>query len=69
MPEFKEVKNFPAKEDSLRNLPLFNWGKWLFTSLGDKYPAEKFLKPMMDRLSWLPVDKFVYKPIFREHIQ
>lgn len=62
MPEFKEVKNFPSEADSLRNLPLFNWGKWLFTTLGDKFPAEKFLQPMMDRMAWLPVDKFVYKP-------
>lgn len=33
MPEFKEVENFPTEEDNLKQLPLFQWGKLLFTSL------------------------------------
>ncbi|MCG7856246.1 aromatic ring-hydroxylating dioxygenase subunit alpha [Flavihumibacter sediminis] len=33
MPEFKEVENFPSEEDNLKQLPLFQWGKLLFTSL------------------------------------
>jgi len=33
MPEFKEVANFPGEEDNLTRLPLFQFGKWLFTSL------------------------------------
>jgi choline monooxygenase len=34
MPEFKEVKSFPSAEDHLHELPLFNWQKFLFVSLG-----------------------------------
>jgi choline monooxygenase len=62
MPEFKEVKDFPSKEDDLQNLPLFQWGKWLFTSLDKRFAADKFLKEMMDRMSWLPLEGFVFRP-------
>ncbi|MBS1933413.1 MAG: aromatic ring-hydroxylating dioxygenase subunit alpha [Bacteroidetes bacterium] len=62
MPEFKEVKNFPSEDDDLKKLPLFNWGKWLFTSLNNSMDAGLFLKDMMDRLSWLPVQDFVFHP-------
>jgi len=56
MPEFKEVKNFPAKDDDLHQLPLFNWGKLLFTSLGSTYNAQDFLQEMMQRVEWFPVN-------------
>ena len=32
MPEFKEVENFPTEDDNLHELPLFQWGKLLFTT-------------------------------------
>jgi choline monooxygenase len=62
MPEFKEVKNFPAKEDDLTRLPLYAWGPWLFTSLESKSDPLKYLQAMQDRLAWLPLDEFVFKP-------
>ena len=62
MPEFKEVKNFPSPEDDLKQLPLVQWGPWLFTSLEGRLQPEPFLKDMMDRLSWLPVNDFVFRP-------
>lgn len=62
MPEFKEVKNFPSKDDNLSKLPLFTWGPWLFTSLGTRYSAKHYLQAMMERLSWLPVEEFVAMP-------
>ncbi|MBS1490694.1 MAG: aromatic ring-hydroxylating dioxygenase subunit alpha [Bacteroidetes bacterium] len=62
MPEFKEVKNFPSPSDNLHPLPLFNWGKWLFTSLTSSYQAADFFKPMIDRMAWLPLHDFVYHP-------
>ena len=62
MPEFKEVKDFPTAEDNLRQLPLFQWGPWLFASLEGRFAPQLFLKEMMDRLSWLPLDKFVFRP-------
>ena len=69
MPEFKEVKGFPAEVDNLTELPLFQWGPLLFTSLNPQFGADAFLHDMMDRLSWLPLEEFVFKPaLSREFI-
>lgn len=62
MPEFKEVKNFPSKDDNLTRLPLFRWGPWLFTSLFSDTATDKYFKAIRNRLAWLPVDEFVFKP-------
>jgi choline monooxygenase len=62
MPEFKEVKDFPSASDDLHQLELFQWGNWLFTSLNKKIKAESFFDEMMERMSWLPVDEFVFRP-------
>ncbi len=62
MPEFKEVKNFPTPSDNLHELPLHTWGKWLFTSLNPKLNADDFLKPMAERVSWMPLKDFVFHP-------
>jgi len=62
MPEFREVKDFPSAEDDLKQLPLFGWGKWLFTSLKNQDSAEKFLGDMMKRLQWLPLNEFIFRP-------
>jgi choline monooxygenase len=69
MPEFKEVKNFPSKEDDLSSLPVFKWGKLLFTSLSLKAKPGKYFNDMIARLSWMPVHEFVYRPeLSREFI-
>jgi len=58
MPEFQEVKDFPSAEDDLKKLPLFRWGKWLFTSIGPQFNAEIFFGQLIERLGWLPVHEF-----------
>ncbi len=71
MPEFREVKDFPSAADNLTSLPLLRWGPWLFTSLdagrvaatsAGTAAANPFLRDMIDRLHWLPVDEFVFRP-------
>ena len=62
MPEFKEVKNFPSPADNLAQLPLFTWGKFLFTSLQPQSDAHVFFKDMMERISWLPIMDFIFRP-------
>jgi choline monooxygenase len=62
MPEFKEVKNFPSADDDLHELPLHAWGKWLFTSLNPKLKAGDFLKPMTERVGWMPLNDFIFHP-------
>lgn len=61
MPEFKEVKDFPTPADDLHRLPLFIWGKLLFTSLSPGYKAEEALGEMMARIPWFPVDKLEFR--------
>ena len=65
MPEFKEVENFPAKDDDLPKLNLFKWGKWLFTTVSP-HPAlskgEGVFKDMIARVSWMPLDEFKFEP-------
>ncbi|MDZ4715146.1 MAG: SRPBCC family protein [Cytophagales bacterium] len=62
MPEFKEVKNFPEDSDNLASLPLFQFGKWFFTSLTPAFPATQFFQKMTDRVGWMPFDQFVHRP-------
>lgn len=62
MPEFKQVKNFPSPDDNLRQLLLFRWGKLLFASLTNQHPADLFFHEMIERMKWLPVDEFVFRP-------
>jgi choline monooxygenase len=70
MPEFREVKDFPAANDDLASLPLFRWGKWIFTSLGEAPGSEGgslsardlSLQDMIHRMNWLPLNDFVFRP-------
>ncbi len=62
MPEFKEVKNFPAESDSLPALDLFQWGPMLFTTFSKQTNANLFFTEMMARMAWLPIDEFKYRP-------
>ena len=62
MPEFKEVKEFPRPEDNLKNLPLFTWGKWLLTSLSPSNDPQSIFMDMMNRVSWMPLRDFHFRP-------
>jgi len=62
MPEFREVKQFPSAEDDLKELPLFNWGPWLFSSLNESRPANQFFADMIQRVGWMPVEDFEFRP-------
>ena len=62
MPEFKEVKDFPSEADNLPQLPIFRWSNWLFTSLNPTLDPSVFFKDMMERVSWMPLSEFVFRP-------
>jgi choline monooxygenase len=62
MPEFKEVENFPGPDDDLHGPGLFQWGKLLFANLSGKNTPELYLGDMMDRLSFLPMEDFHFRP-------
>lgn len=61
MPEFKEVENFPIEGDNLHQLPVFGWGKLLFTSLHAAVNAQEVFGEMKQRVGWFPVDKLQYR--------
>lgn len=67
MPEFREVQNFPTKDDDLAQLPIFQWGNMLFTSLSQQCKHELFFGEMHERIGWMPLDKFILKPEFTKH--
>ncbi|MBD0332851.1 MAG: Rieske 2Fe-2S domain-containing protein, partial [Chitinophagaceae bacterium] len=62
MPEFREVKNFPSFSDDLHQLPVFQWNQFLFTSISPIYPAQIFFYEMIERIEWLPVKEFQFRP-------
>lgn len=62
MPEFAEVKGFPSSGDDLPQLPLYGWGPLLFTSLTRQHSFATFFGEMMDRISFLPIEQFVFRP-------
>jgi choline monooxygenase len=62
MPEFREVENFPSPADDLTELPRFEVGPLVFTSLTNALPAENFFAEMVKRITWMPVQHLEYKP-------
>ena len=62
MPEFKEVADFPGPEDHLTGLPLFQFGKWLFTSLNPTFDPNDFFGGIVNRMGWLPFENFQFRP-------
>ncbi|MEL6731171.1 MAG: aromatic ring-hydroxylating dioxygenase subunit alpha [Bacteroidota bacterium] len=66
MPEFKEAKDFPTDADHLPKLPLHRLGELLFTAIDPKVDFDVAMKPVLDRVGWMPLDEFVYTP---EHSQ
>jgi len=63
MPEFQEVENFPSPCDDLHRLPLFQWGPMLFTQVASEGPSpEQYFGEMMDRVSFLPIDRMRLLP-------
>jgi choline monooxygenase len=62
MPEFKEVKDFPGPDDNLSPLPLFTWGPLVFISLLNGSSPHPYLQDMMNRVGWLPLQEFVFRP-------
>jgi len=62
MPEFENVKNFPSKKDDLPEIPFSLWEKFLFVSLNPVAPVMNFTGDMCSRMSWLPLNEFMFEP-------
>jgi choline monooxygenase len=58
MPEFEGVTNFPSPADDLPRVPVSRWARFYFASLDPVVSLDEMLKPMTDRIGWLPVEQF-----------
>ncbi len=62
MPAFEEAENFPCEDDNLPHISFAEWAGMLFTSLKPTIPFEEMIKPIQERLSFLPLDKMIFDP-------
>lgn len=62
MPEFDQAANFPSARDNLPKVPFANWFGHLFASVNPSAPLEEWLRPMTERIGWMPIDQFVPAP-------
>ncbi|RZD49231.1 MAG: choline monooxygenase [Methanobacteriota archaeon] len=57
MPEFEGVENFPSDADNLKEYPFSEWNGLLFSTL-DGTDFEELLKPIVERIGWMPISEF-----------
>lgn len=62
MPEFDGVEGFPADSDNLPKVPFSLFGKWIMASVDPITSLETYLRPMIDRVGWLPLEQFNHAP-------
>jgi len=62
MPEFEQVCNFPTPGDNLPKVPFGSWSKLLFAGVAPETSFEETYKPIIDRLGWLPLNEFMFRP-------
>ncbi|MCS7034426.1 MAG: aromatic ring-hydroxylating dioxygenase subunit alpha [Phycisphaerae bacterium] len=62
MPEFEGVAGFPSEADDLPRIPWALWGRFLFASLNPASALEEMLRPMIDRIGWMPLHEFQPDP-------
>jgi choline monooxygenase len=61
-PGFEDAADFPSKEDDLPRVPVGQWSKFIFSSIDPAYPLDDLIGDMQKRLSWLPLDQFIFDP-------
>lgn len=62
MPEFEGCEGFPGPEDDLASIAFERWHQMLFVSLEPDRPLHDWIRPMLDRVGWLPLEEFVHDP-------
>lgn len=60
MPECEGMKNFPSEKDNLPKLPLKKWKSFLFTTLFDEIDFDDLIKPLEDRVGWMPFKNLIF---------
>ena len=62
MPEFEDVEKFPSNDDNLPEIKIDSWKDLIFIINKKRCELSELIRPMTERLDWLPVDEFAYKP-------
>ena len=62
MPEFEEVENYPETSDNLPEIELGFWENMMFIINDKKCELSELTEPMTDRMGWLPMNEFRFKP-------
>ncbi len=63
MPEFEQAKDFPSEKDNLPNIEMQSLGDLLlFTAFNPHVPFDEYLKPVMDRVGFMPMNEFQFDP-------
>lgn len=62
MPSFEQAENFPSEKDHLTKVAFAEWLGLLFVSLQPKVRFEEMVRPIQERLSWLPLDTLEFMP-------
>ncbi len=60
MPAFDKAENFPCEDDNLPHIPFAQWAGMLFTSLNPSVSFKEMIKPIQERLSFLPLDSMIF---------
>lgn len=63
-PGFENAPCFPRENgaDNLTKVPFGTWKKFLFAAIDPAFDFEELIAPMKERLSWMPIDKFLFDP-------
>jgi choline monooxygenase len=62
MPEFEDVEGFPSDKDDLPNIPSGEWERFLFASVSPNISLDDYLRPMLERIGWMPIREFRLDP-------
>lgn len=62
MPGFQEVEDFPGERDHLAQISMEEWLGLCLVSLQPTVGLEEMVRPMWERLSWLPLNTLTYDP-------
>ena len=62
MPEFENVEDFPGEGDNLPEIEMEMWKNLIFIINDKRCELSELIGPMAERLDWLPIDEYKYKP-------
>lgn len=62
MPECEQAQNFPTADDNLKKIAHAAYEQFLFASLDPAYPFEDLIRPMQERIGWMPLHEFRFDP-------